>query len=309
MKPLHIAQMGLLALIWGSSYLFIKVAVEGITPLTLVEGRLLCGALVLLLTVRALGLRLPSHRSTWFHLSIMAVTGNIAPFLLIAWAEQHISSGLAAILNSTTAFFTLLIATLALRVERWTTRKLIGILIGFAGVAVLTGADLTDLGSASAQGAIALLLSSLLYGFAFAYARRFLRGSAQVLAASQLLVAAVLLAPVALVFGDVASSEITWLRLGSWLALGALSTGVAYLLYYRLIAAVGATTASYATYGIPIVGVAWGWLLLNEHVGVDTLLGVILILAGLAVASRTSRHSEDARLDDTPAPATAIAGE
>lgn len=285
-KPIAAVLFALLSLIWGSSYLFIKVAVAGVTPLTLVEGRLAGGAAVLLLLVWLLGLRLPRDRSTWFHLAVMAVFGNILPFLLISWAEQHVDSSLAAILNATTPFFTLILAVAALHVERWTANNLAGLVVGFAGVAVLTGANLSDLGSASAHGTLALLASSLCYGISFAYARRFVRGNPQVLAAAQLLVATLLLAPVAFRFGDVGATDLNAARLGSWLALTVLGTGLAYIIYYRLIDAIGATRSSYTTYVIPVVGVLWGWLLLEETVGLNTIAGVILILGGLLIANR-----------------------
>ena len=176
MRATHLVQLLLLSAIWGSSYALIKIAVAGISPLTLVAGRLVLGAALLLVTARVLGLRLPRERTQLLHLSVMAVTGNILPFLLIAWAEERISSSLASILNATTPFFTLLLAVSVLRTERLTLGKVVGIVVGFTGVAILTGADLTNLGSASGQGVLALLASSACYGLGFAYARRYVRG-------------------------------------------------------------------------------------------------------------------------------------
>lgn len=285
MRTTHLVQLLLLAAIWGSSYALIKIAVAGISPLTLVAGRLVLGAALLLVTARMMGLRLPRERTQLLHLTVMAVTGNILPFLLIAWAEERVTSSLASILNATTPFFTLLLAVSVLRTERLTLGKVVGIVVGFTGVAILTGTDLTNLGSASGQGVLALLASSACYGVGFAYARRYVRGEPLAISATQISIAAILLAPVALLFGDVASTNLTPANAAAWITLGLIPTGVAYILYYRLIAGIGATRTSYTTYIIPIVGVAWGWLLLDEALGLDALLGIAVIFLGLAIAS------------------------
>lgn len=284
MKRGHVLQLALLSLIWGSSYLLIKVTVAGVSPLTLVAGRIACGALVLAVTCRALRLRLPRLPSTWVHLAVMALLGNVLPFLLIAWAEQRVASSLASVLSATIPICTLIFAASVFRTERWTAPGLSGLALGFAGVGLLTGANLIDLGSASGRGTLALLLSSLCYGFSYAYARRFVIGNPIVLATGQVALATVMIAPVALVFGDPLASALTPGRALAWLTLGAVGTGAAYILYYRLIAAIGASGTAYTTYLIPVVGVAWGWLLLGERLGSNALAGVALVLLGVAVA-------------------------
>ncbi len=279
----QLAQLVLLGTIWGSSYLMIKVAVAGIPPLPLVGGRLVLGAATLLAVLALRGIRLPRRPAAWADLTVMALAGNIAPFLLIAWGEQHIDSGLAAVLNATTPFFAVLFAVLAFRAERFSRAKLAGLLLGFGGVLVLSGADLAALASSSAQGQLAILLSSACYGFGFAYARARLRGEPLALSAGQILVASALLAPPALLLTDLPSLELTLPRLVAWIGLGAVSSGLAYILYYRLIAQVGAVNASLSTYLMPPVGVTLGWLILDEPVGWRTVAGVVGILAGLAV--------------------------
>ena len=154
----------------------------------------------------------------------------------------------------------------------------------------MTGGGIFKLASSASQGEIALLLSSVGYGVAFAYARRFLKGQPLVLASGQMMLSALLLIPGVIVFGQPTQMELTVSRLAAWLALGAFSSGIAYVLYYKLIADVGATTASFGTYLIPIVGVFWGWLLLDEAVGLRTAVGVGLILAGLAIATGLRRR-------------------
>lgn len=278
----QLVQLVFLGTIWGSSYLFIKLAVAGIPPLALVEGRLLLGALVLL-AVRWVTRQPWPSRAVWLHLALMAVIGNVVPFLLIAWSEQHIDSGLASVLNATTPFFTVLFAVVIFRAERLTQAKAIGVTLGFLGVAVLSGADLAAVGAASTQGQLAVLASSACYGLGFAYARRFLRGAPLALAAGQIALAALILLPPALATEDLAALRPGPLEILSLLALGVASSGLAYVLYYRLIAAAGAVIASLATYLMPPVGVTLGWLVLGEPVGWRLLVGIVLILLGMAV--------------------------
>lgn len=308
MKPSQLLQLLVLGLLWGSSYLFIKVAVEGIDPITLVVGRLVIGSAFLYLMLRSRGLQLSRDRTTWLHILAMSLFGIIAPQLLIAWSEQYVSSGVASILNATTPFFTLIFATGVFHTERFSSPKAAGLLVGFAGIAVMTGSGIFKLASSSAQGEVALLLSAVGYGVAFAYARRFLKGQPLVLASGQMMLSAALLIPGMLVFGHPTQMDMTPMRLVAWLALGTFSSGVAYILYYKLIAEIGATSASFGTYLIPIVGVFWGWLLLGEAVGPRTIAGVAMILVGLAIATglRSGRRALDGdavpRLASGPVP-------
>ncbi len=290
MKPAQLVQLLVLGLLWGSSYLFIKVAVDGIDPVTLVAGRLAIGSLFLYTMMRARGLRLSRDRTIWGHILAMSLFGIIAPQILIAWSEQHVTSGVASILNATTPFFTLIFAAGVFQTERFSSAKAIGLVVGFAGIAVLTGNGILKIASVSSQGEIALILSSVGYGVAFAYARRFLKGDPLVLASGQMMLSAVLILPGVFLFGHPGEMHLTATRLVSWIALGTFSSGVAYILYYKLIAEIGATSASFGTYLIPIVGIFWGWLLLSEPVGLRTIIGVAMILAGLGIATGIRRR-------------------
>ncbi|MCM8746504.1 EamA family transporter [Thermomicrobium sp. CFH 73360] len=302
MRVGQLVQLVLLGTIWGSSYLFIKVAVEGFPPVLLVEGRLLLGAAVLL-AIRWWTRQQWPACAVWPHLVVMALVGNVVPFLLIAWSEQHIDSGLASVLNATTPFFTVLFAVLAFRAERITWGKAMGVGLGFVGVAVLSGADLTAFRSASTQGQLAVLVSSACYGLGFAYARRFLRGAPLALAAAQIGLAALLLVPLVLasgIPGDLRPTLPAFLALS---ALGVVSSGMAYVLYYRLIASAGAVVASLATYLMPPVGVTLGWAVLGEPIGWRLLVGVVLILAGMAVVQGRSGWLALRRTGRLPVPA------
>jgi drug/metabolite transporter (DMT)-like permease len=286
-----LAQMLMLGMIWGSSYLMIRVAVDGMSPLMLVSVRLGFGAAFLFVVIWLWQYSLPRDSTLWMHLIVMAIIGNVIPWTLISWAGQHIDSGLSAVLNSTTPLFTILFTVAAFQSERLTLPRLSGVVLGFAGVAVLTGMDVTDLASTSIQAQLAVLFSSICYGLAFAYARRYIRSEPIVLAGSQILLAFLIVTPLALVFGNPASTEMSWQVGLSALALGLLPSGVAYILYYRLIRDVGATMASYATYLIPIVGLFLGWIVLSESIGLQNVIGVALILSGLAVATTMHQNA------------------
>jgi drug/metabolite transporter (DMT)-like permease len=295
-----IVQMAMLGSLWGSSYLYIRIAVEGVSPLMIVATRLFFGAALLFAVIWLWSLALPRERSLWLHLIVMSIIGNVIPWTLISWAGQHIDSGLSAVLNSTTPLFTILFTVAAFRSEQLTIPRLTGVLLGFAGVAVLTGTDVTQLASASFQAQAAVVFSSICYGLAFAYARRYVKGDPIVLAGCQILLAFVIISPFALTLGNPLGSELTLARVGALLALGILTSGVAYILYYRLIRDVGATMASYATYLIPIVGLILGAIVLGESIGLQSLLGVAFILGGLAIATLLHRDrpvEQDAAAD------------
>jgi drug/metabolite transporter (DMT)-like permease len=295
-----LAQLVMLGGIWGSSYLFIRVAVEGVSPLMLVWFRLGFGAILLFAVIYLWKLSLPRDRTLWLHLIVMAIIGNVIPWTLISWAGQHIDSGLSAVLNSMTPLFTILFTVAAFKSERLTVPRMGGVILGFTGVAILTGADVTDRASTSLQAQAAVLFSSVCYGLAFAYARRYVKSDPIVLAGSQILLAFLVVTPIALAFGNPGGIEPDAARVGAVLALGLLPSGVAYILYYRLIRDVGATMASYATYLIPIVGLFLGWLILNESVGLQSIVGVALILTGLAIATTLHREHPPATEKATP---------
>lgn len=290
MRPGDAARLFLLGAIWGSSYLFIKLGLRAYTPSQIVAGRVGIGVAVLLVLLRYRGLSLPRGISTWRSLLFMAVVANLTPFLLITWGEERISSSLTAILNSTTPLFTAVLATIYIASERLTPRRIGGILLGFAGVGVIVGLE-----GGSLTGQVAIVVSSLAYGVGFVYARRRLTGrggSPLELAAAQLLMATILIAPLAAVDTGAHSFELTLEAGASVFILGFFGTGLAYLLYYRLITDVGATTASFVTYLIPIFGAVLGWVALDERLGWNALVGAVMVIAGIAVAQRAPAPAE-----------------
>ena len=289
MRPSDAARLVLLGGIWGSSFLLIKVALEDLTPLQIVAGRIVIGALLLVALLYARGHRLPRDPRLLRTLFVMALIGNLVPFTLITWGEQYITSSLAAILNSTTPLFTVMIAAAALKGESLSALRLGGVILGFAGVGVIVGFE-TD---GSIQGMVAMTLASLSYAGGFVYARRHLSGRdlpPLALPATQLLISAVLIFPFALVNAVDTPPNVTFDATATTLALGLLGTGWAYVLYYRLIADIGATSASFVTYLIPIFGIALGAIVLGEKLGVNTIAGAMLVIGGIAVAEIGNRR-------------------
>jgi len=279
--------LGLLGLIWGSSFLFIKLGVEEMPPAFVAGGRLASGSLLLLVALRLQGLGLP-QRSLWRKLIVVALLNNVVPWVLIPWGEQHISSALASILNATQPLFTLLIAHVATSDDRLTWNKVAGIGLGFLGVIVVIGADLRDLSSASAQGDLAVLVSCLSYAAAGVYIRQNLRGQNHtVLATGQLGLAFLMTIPLMLLSLGGLPAIPSAKAILAVSALGVLGSGLAYILYYWLIERVSASQVSVVTYLLPITAVFWGAALLNETLGPNIFAGMILILCGIFLVNGT----------------------
>jgi drug/metabolite transporter (DMT)-like permease len=282
----NLVRLGVLALIWGASFLLIAFALEGLSPIQIVLGRLSAGALVLAGIVAVRRLPMPRTPSTWGHLALMGVVANIIPFFLFGWGQERITSGLAGVLNGSTPLFTLVFAIAVLPEERLRASRAAGLLLGFVGVVIVIGPWDQNPLTSSVPGQLACLGAAACYGMAFTYTRRFLARlghSPVVLAAGQLGMATLILwlaSPV--VARD--PMAVTPTVLASVVALGAVGTGLAYLLYYRLITDAGATTASMVTYLIPIVAVALGIVVRSEPVGWNLFAGAAVVILGVATA-------------------------
>ncbi len=275
----------LLGLIWGSSFLWIKVAVQEVGPFVLVGFRLLFGLAGLVVVVLARRPRLPVERRVWFLLGILGLTNTFLPFSLISWGEQYIDSAVASILNGTVPLFTLVIAHLALHDDRITLARVLGLVTGFVGVVVLMSRELGPDGfRGSVLGQVAVLLAAASYGGSAVFARRYLRhvdSMAQAFLpliaadAAAWLMALLLESPVAM-----PRLPITWLAL-AWL--GLLGSCAAYLLYFYLLHSIGPTRATTVTYVFPVVGVILGVQFLQEAADWHLLVGAVLIALGIGV--------------------------
>jgi drug/metabolite transporter (DMT)-like permease len=254
----------------------------------LVEARMLFGAATVVIAAYALGLPLPRSRRLWLDVTIMAVLSNVVPFALIAWAEEHIASGTASVLNASMPLFTAMLAPFFITDESMTPPKAVGVLTGFAGVAVFSGADLTDIGS-NALGDLAAVAAAACYAIGAVFARlRFTGEHPLSLSAGQLVSGLILLTPFAAVVGVREGVTLHVDSTLSILALGVFNTGFAYVMYLWLLAEAGAVKASLVTYVIPVTGLLLGWAVLDEGIGPAAIAGLVLIVAGIAVVNRAA---------------------
>jgi drug/metabolite transporter (DMT)-like permease len=283
----NVARLALLALLWGSSFLWIKLALRGFSPVQLTFARLALGSAVLTIIALSRGLRFPKEAHTWGHLFVAALVANAIPYYLFGLGEQTVGSNVAGVLNATTPLWTVLVAYLAATDRTVTGRRALGIALGFLGT-VLIFTPWNAAAEIASWGGLACLAASASYGISYVYMGRFLTGRGippLMLSASQLAAATAILAVVVPVAG---LQTPTWRAdaVMSVLILGAFGTGIAYVLNYRLIADEGATVASTVTYLLPVVAVILGYLTLREPTTTAMLLGGCLVLAGVALAQR-----------------------
>lgn len=275
----------LLGLIWGSSFAWIKIAVEEIPPATLVAWRMTLGAAGMVALLAFLRIPWPRDAGAWIALAVLGAINAAIPIFLISWAEQFVDSGTAAVLNSLTPIFSLVIAGLALRTEPVTALRVGGLVLGFIGAAILTTRELSLRADASGLiGALAVVLAAFSYGVGASYARhRIGLNHRYVVAGGTLVFAALFMWVLALVFdgGVIVPVELETLVAVAWL--GVLGAFVAYVLFFFLIETIGATLTTMVTYIFPVVGVAIGVLLLNEQMDARLLIGTVLVIAGVVV--------------------------
>jgi len=275
----------LLSLLWGGSFLFVGILVKALPPFTIVFLRVGLAAAVLNALVRALGKSMPIQLSIWRAFFAMGLLNNAIPFCLIVWGQNHIASGLAAILNATTPIFTVIVAHGATSDEKMTGNRLLGVALGFLGVIVLIGADsLKGLGAQMAAQ-LAVLLAAISYAFAGIYGRRFKHmGIEPILTATgQVTTSAMLLFPVAMLID--APWTLPFPSVEVWTAaigLAVFSTVLGYILYFRILATAGATNLSLVTFLIPLSAIIMGAVGLEEHLAARHFGGLAFIGMGLA---------------------------
>ncbi|NBB83584.1 MAG: EamA family transporter [Alphaproteobacteria bacterium] len=280
------ARLLLLALVWGGSFFFVGVAVAELPPLTLVAARVALAALALAVILRLAGIALPTSPALWGAFLGMGVLNNVVPFTLIVWGQTQIASGLAAILNATTPLFTLIVAHVATRDERLTGQRLVGVAIGIAGVAVIVGGSALEGLTDAVPAQLACLGGALTYACAGVFGRRFkaLGVAPPATAFGQLAASAAVMVPLALLVDRpwlmAAPSAAT---LGAVVGLALVSTALAYVLYFRILASAGATNLLLVTFLIPPTAIALGILVLGETLAGRHLVGLAVIGAGLAV--------------------------
>ncbi|MGZ4332722.1 MAG: DMT family transporter [Gaiellaceae bacterium] len=294
-----IVLLAALALIWGSSFMFIKVADRELAPSTLILGRLGLATLTLAVVVPALvGARAAwaEARAHWPALVVVGLLNTAVPFWLLSWGETRIDSGLASIIQASVPIFNALLAFGFFHDERVTGRRLLGVVIGFVGVALLVGAQ----PHAKLLGALAVVGMALCYaGGGLLTKRHLATARPHVIALGTSAVAAVAVAPVGVVQAphDVPG----WKTFASIAVLGTLCTAAAYLIFFTLIVRAGAGYAALVTYLVPPVALVYGALFLGESVGVAALVGLVLILAGVTLGTRRATSLRRAAAAEAPA--------
>jgi drug/metabolite transporter (DMT)-like permease len=275
-----------LGFMWGSSYLFIKLAVDSFGTFTLISLRLLIGGALLWVVLRLSRTPLPRDRRAYGHLLVMAVINISIPFVLITWAEQSVDSALAAILNSTVPLMVIVIAPAFLPDEPIRINGLAGLAIGFAGVVLIVSPGLAA-ATGTIPGQIALLGSSLSYGIGNVYARRNVRGLHPLIpAVMQVTFALVIVGTLALVLERPwETAHLNAQAVFSVVWLGILGSGFAYLAYFRLLSRLGATRTSLVSYLLPVVGIVLGFLVRHEPIHGTLIAGTALVIGGVMLVN------------------------
>lgn len=272
-----------LSVLWGGSFFFVEVALEGFGPLTVVLGRVGLAAIALWVIVLLKGLSIPGSPKVWLALLFMGAINNVIPFNLIVWAQTEITGSLASILNATIPLFTVPVAHALTRDEKLSAGKVSGVTTGFTGVAVIIGPDALPGIGADALAQIAVLCAAVCYSFAGVFGRRFTGMSPLVVAAGQVTGSTLLMAPLALYLERPwAAADPGFAAAGALVALAVVSTALAYVLYFRILATAGATNLLLVAFLIPVSAMLLGIPILGEFLSLEDIFGMLLIAAGLA---------------------------
>ncbi|EXL10379.1 ABC transporter permease [Aquamicrobium defluvii] len=287
-RPMTLAEWAtllFLSLLWGGSFFFNAVAVKELPVFTVVVGRVAVAAVLMLCLLRVMGLKLPGQRRIWAAFFGIGLLNNAIPFSLIVGGQQHIASGVASILNAATPLFTVLFAHFLTADEKMTGNRLAGVLVGFVGVAVMVGLDAVQALGSHVTAQLMCLSATVSYALASIYGRRFraMGVPALVTATGQVVAASVLLVPVMLLVDRPWTLPMPGLAaLGAVAGLAVLSTALAYVLYFRLLATAGASNLALVTFLVPVSAILLGFLFLDEVLLPRHLAGMALIGLGLA---------------------------
>ncbi|HOT93034.1 MAG TPA: EamA family transporter [Anaerolineae bacterium] len=291
----------ILGSIWGTSFLFIKIVVGEVPPMTLVAGRLGLASLAMWAFLRLRGVPFPRERRLWGIYALTGLLNGALPFTLISWGEQYIPSGLAALLQSTTPIFTIILAHFLTHDDRFTAKKVLGIVLGFAGVGLLMWPELRSGVRASVWGQLAIVGSSISYAIASIFARERLHGQPPLVsAAGQFTMGFVYILPLSLLIERPFALSPSWTAIASWATLALLGTVIAYAIYYTLLQRTNATFTTTVTYIVPVNGLILGSLILHERIYAGLFISLALILSGVLLVKTKDRETTQ-RVDISPA--------
>jgi drug/metabolite transporter (DMT)-like permease len=277
----------ILAGLWGPSFLLIKLAVAEISPITTATIRVSIGAIFLIAMLKIMGKKLLPFGKIWKQFFIMGLFSNAIPFCLFCVGEMSIDSSMAALINGAPPIFTAMLAHYFLKDEPLTIQKILGICLGISGLLALFIPNLLAGASGSAWGIAAIVLATLCYAIGFVYAKAKLKGIPPLIApASQLILASLVLIPVSLIFEQPLSMPMpSWTAILALLGLGVGGTGIAFVIFFKVIETAGATAVSMTAYLLPVVGMTLGVLFLDEPMTWNNILGGALILSAMLVVN------------------------
>lgn len=287
-RSMNILEWGLLltlSVLWGGSFFFIGIAVKELPTFTVVVARVSLAAIILLTAMRAASMRMPRDGVAWAAFFGMAFLNNVLPFSLIVWGQAHVASGVASILNATTPLFTVVVAHFLTSDEKMTGGRHVGVLVGLAGVAIMIGGDVVTSLGVNVIAQLACLAATISYAFAGVFGRRFkaMGVSPLATAAGQVTASSVMLMPIMLLVDKPWTLPLpSTAAISALVGLAALSTALAYILYFRILATAGATNLLLVTFLIPVTTILLGVLVLGETLQPKHWIGMGLIGLGLA---------------------------
>ena len=283
MKPAEWGMLILLSIFWGGSFFFVEIALRDFQPFTVVFLRVTLAALILTGVVYLSGQQMPDSLRLWSAFLVMGAINNAIPFSLIVWGQTRIDSGVASILNATTPIFTVLLAHVFTSDERLTRRKFLGVLIGFLGVYMMMKPELKTGFGWRSLGQLAALGAALSYGFAGIYGKRFKKTSPVVTSAGMLICSSLMMLPLALIIDSPWPLSPSLESAAAVFGIATISTAMAYLIYFRILAAAGATNVLLVTFLIPVSALLLGVGVLGEVINVLGYIGMGCIFLGLIV--------------------------
>ena len=284
MTPIEWAMLITLSVVWGGSFFFVGVIVDDLPPLTIVFFRVFIAAATLHLYFKFSGRLMPWTVTAWLAFFGMGLLNNVIPFILIVWGQTQIASGVASILNATTPIFTVLVAHMLTIDEKLTRSRIVGVLIGFVGVAVMIGGGAIADGLSSGVAQLALIGAAISYAFASVFGRRFKQMDIEpyAVATGQVTASAIMMMPIMLLIDQPWTLSMPSAgSIAALIALGTVSSAYAYILYFKILSSAGSTNASLVTFLVPVSAIILGIAFLGEVLLPRHLMGLALIIAGL----------------------------